>query len=1731
MKKFKKILATSALLVGATIGATACGEIYISFDTGNAGTLADIEYNKDSFQEDVEKTVSMLSKPGYKVAGVYLDEDFTKPLTDIGSKVKEDFTIYVKWELADIAIKYDANTGSGSIADQYITYTQTGLISTNLTSITKTGYSLVGWNTKADGTGTTYSPGQEFTMNSVTPVTLYAMWSANSYSVVYDRNAESAIGNAIASSHVYNENFEITNKEYTRKGYTFTGWNTKADGTGTTYEAGDTVRLSTTGLTLYAMWSANSYTVSFAKGGEDIVGDQIASMTVSYDSKIIIPEEEYSRSGYSFAGWRIEASGDTLTHGMQVDMTFDSNITLYPVWTISNLPDGYNPASIEDMFVDYVESGNTYEYAMIKGKTYTLPDVVTIVSVTDTNVATISGNQLTINSTGTFTLRLARTSDINDIWDFKVIAKDNAYTISYFESDGVSDVNNVKWPNHLDTSRLEYTFGSAKNIPSLIQKGYTFNGWKLIEPAFIGGEWLPANTLLSSDSNTKLVTIPDNTLGNLKLKADFTINHNEIKFYNGTQLIATLDGDYGTVWTECVGYTGTQTLIDNMINNAPEGKMFAGWYTSNTDFSDNNKFAGVVYDTNKDVYARFVDMPATPTDLSCSSESLITWSDALYYEGVDVKYELYINSELISNVDLNSIDASLKMTNKGDYNIKVRTVYSISNTNISFSNTQYSDYATLLLTKTSGNSGSGMIEVVDSLGETVKRVMFNGMTYQFDYESAYANMAFTIGNQSVDGLAALTTTTNSDGSVSCKLVIDDEKTGTFELYQNGTTRLMEVVENISQINVGDSYKNYVNVINSYNSDDTTDDMFMDKESVTVSNDYLVGTENAFIFDINLYNTKLIQNSTTYNFASEEYLKYVFEVEDSEGNWISADTAYYNPSTNTIVSEVVSGGISCKPVRNGAEIQFPTELGQYGVRYKATIYLIYSRSGNNPTSFDINNLDLSQFKDKAEYYITLNSGYNVYTNSQLKTAYADFTKHIINVHRDIVAELDEHQMQADGSPINTQSSHIYDSNADPETYNNATTDGEYKTDGNIYKRASRSVKEDKIVINGNFCSIDATGVKLVSFEYNQNETADCDLGVNHQCGYQVGTGSKFLRAQTGIFRYQCPYSEDGVTNKNVCIFNNLNIIGNKSTAVLSETATTEEITAKEQADSASLVGIYCENSNVIVNNTNIMHTNIGIRQDSAYVTNWGWFGSAECNYVNIEDTYSEAIYGWNGKKTTFLNSKVTNCGAIAIRLDDTHGTNPTVIIDKHSDIENYMTGEESWFTNWGKSELATGMKGLLQPTLNSFGASALKSIDGKNQYINLIFTYLPSEMEEGEVYVCSSNMGGTKVICDKDDSRVIGYVYDENGNVIAGYFMQDSVTTTRTLQDVQADDRSMKGMYAFTQSFANTVDQFKAIQGAFSYISSDLSSNGENSATIKYTSNAIAYDAVKRLCEANNVARISEEVFNGLANYAIANNLTNLDPNNAISYLATEGIIAPEEEGSEKVQKQLLVLWNNLNTKIGQLNLGYSDTILNMFSDYSIMELKVNGYCQDAKNNNLELYDYSTYKYSMFTAEFIAKFGDLDMETTTLAAKIGTVIQGSSAYTEEALVGATGLTLEQVKYIKACMNDGYLGVRDELVISLVEELKYIQTAEYGGTSLMNYVASLAGEDTDKQTALIGQFVLYRIGVSVNNNEDRLLEVIMPMANEGNYAPLLVFVTTGTLTDDLDPTTNTDDWLYS
>ncbi len=158
------------------------------------------------------------------------------------------------------------------------------------------------------------------------------------YTLIYDPNGGS--GQMNPQIAVEGSEIPLTANTFTREGYTFTGWNTAANGKGTDYADKSTVRL-TENLTLYAQWNKAetkiSYTVKFdANGGE---GKLPADITATAGGEFTLPAAELTKTGYDFKGWCATANGTGTTYeagSKAKDLSTENGatVTLYAKWVL-----------------------------------------------------------------------------------------------------------------------------------------------------------------------------------------------------------------------------------------------------------------------------------------------------------------------------------------------------------------------------------------------------------------------------------------------------------------------------------------------------------------------------------------------------------------------------------------------------------------------------------------------------------------------------------------------------------------------------------------------------------------------------------------------------------------------------------------------------------------------------------------------------------------------------------------------------------------------------------------------------------------------------------------------------------------------------------------------------------------------------------------------------------------------------------------------------------------------------------------------------------------------------------------------------------------------------------------------------------------------------------------------------------------------------------------------------
>lgn len=249
--------------------------------------------------------------------------------------------LYAIWQANPANIRYRDDWGAtGSTPDT------TGVTGQNVTiarnGFTRPGYTFTGW-ARDRRTNPSLQPGGRYTLTPGT-TTLWAQWKADPAHLIYNSNSGST-SQTRRTDGVVDQTLTVIANPFTRSGYTFTGWNTQADGRGKAYAAGNGFRLVADAKSnpvnttvLYAQWRINRVALKFDPNGgtggyPDITADAFTTVTIPADAK----EPKVQRPGFRFTGWAMKptpGNGDTILGPGKgtVAMPDQGSITVYAQW-------------------------------------------------------------------------------------------------------------------------------------------------------------------------------------------------------------------------------------------------------------------------------------------------------------------------------------------------------------------------------------------------------------------------------------------------------------------------------------------------------------------------------------------------------------------------------------------------------------------------------------------------------------------------------------------------------------------------------------------------------------------------------------------------------------------------------------------------------------------------------------------------------------------------------------------------------------------------------------------------------------------------------------------------------------------------------------------------------------------------------------------------------------------------------------------------------------------------------------------------------------------------------------------------------------------------------------------------------------------------------------------------------------------------------------------------------
>ena len=246
-----------------------------------------------------------------------------------GSFSSESSSATVYYYESTYTISFNANGGSGAPSS----ITKKHFTNATLPSDKpyRTGYTFKGWGTSSSTSYAAYQPGSTFYTNANT--TLYAVWSAKTYTISYNANGGS--GGPGSQTKTHGIKMLISRVEPTRSGYTFLGWSTSPSASSASYQPGEWY-YANADRTFYAVWKKNApatYTVSYdANGGSGAPGSQ----TKTQDATLTLSSTKPTRSGYTFLGWATSSSATSASYQPGGSYTANASVTLYAVWSCNH---------------------------------------------------------------------------------------------------------------------------------------------------------------------------------------------------------------------------------------------------------------------------------------------------------------------------------------------------------------------------------------------------------------------------------------------------------------------------------------------------------------------------------------------------------------------------------------------------------------------------------------------------------------------------------------------------------------------------------------------------------------------------------------------------------------------------------------------------------------------------------------------------------------------------------------------------------------------------------------------------------------------------------------------------------------------------------------------------------------------------------------------------------------------------------------------------------------------------------------------------------------------------------------------------------------------------------------------------------------------------------------------------------------------------------------------------
>lgn len=652
--------------------------------TRNSYDLVFISGGKTVKTESVKYQASIADyasyKPGNAPAGMedydfdgwYASKECTGEAYDFTGKTMpaNNITLYAKWVAPTFTVTvYDQNDNEIGKIIVKKGDTVTDELSKREAQLTlDTGDSFLGWTINR---GLPFNPGTKITMN----YNLYAkVGNSTGYSVTYNANG---VTGSVTDTEKYAKGAEATvmSNSFKNGDMVFLGWNTKADGTGTTYYPNSTVKI-TGDVTLYAQWGDKASTVQLtykANGGKE--ADIVRNNLLNNEQVTLLGADTFTRTGYTLTGWNTQPDGSGKGFDLGASARVDNGSNdLYAQWT---------PNTDTTYKVEFYYQNDDGSYPSTASKTEPRTGTTdTTVSVTNADKEAKENGKYTFDA-----------NNANNILSGPVAADGSLVLKLYFKLNQADVTVNYYWNETTDKVATSKTLSAQTVGTSVTESPIAIEGY----------------TAVSNAGQTITIDVSDNVINFYYYKNVELTANSKTETYDGTEKSVS-------------GYTG-----------APEGVTFNGISASGsgTDVGEYNVIfdgtpVGKVDTTNK-----YIVTETTPGKLTIKpAEVTVTIkgnTKTETYDGTEYTVTGYTVESISNNLYKeeyfalkDGAKAEAKGTNAGDYMMGL-TKESFENKNTNFKVTFVVEDGKLTIAKRD----------VTVTGESATKV-YNGQTQEIN---------------------------------------------------------------------------------------------------------------------------------------------------------------------------------------------------------------------------------------------------------------------------------------------------------------------------------------------------------------------------------------------------------------------------------------------------------------------------------------------------------------------------------------------------------------------------------------------------------------------------------------------------------------------------------------------------------------------------------------------------------------------------------------------------------------------------------------------------------------------------------------------------------------------------------------------------------------------------------------------------------------------------------------